>query len=124
MNPNTYWLFDTDEEMVETLHKLEEELKESHELTFGVRSIYAPRGSHVPTTQPYGGLDILEETPAVTKPLEKDKSDCEYHKWVHVGESPFSGEQWFNCEKCNISKEKHEKNIRDKKEAYVKSLKN
>ena len=130
MNPSTYWLFDTDDEMLPKLNDLEED--EHAELIFDPITIHEPawkiidlhddHQKHLDAhreaiksdqTKAWGSAIKASEKGSI-KHMKKDKSDCEYHKWTHVGCSPFSGEQWYNCEHCGISKEDYEKSIKYK----------
>ena len=51
----------------------------------------------------------LEEDSKTTKTI--DQSKC-LHNWTVVGKSPYSGEEWVNCAKCDMRKEDFEWNKR------------
>jgi len=36
-----------------------------------------------------------------------EKTDCS-HKWEKVGSSPYTGEDWINCSKCDMRKEDYD----------------
>lgn len=49
------------------------------------------------------------EYKAVKKEPPIDPDYCPYHDWELIGRSPVLDLPWYNCKKCGITKEKHDK---------------
>lgn len=54
-------------------------------------------------------ISITEKFEEINEKYLTDNERLCYHEFVLVGKSPVINEEWWNCKKCHISKEKWEK---------------